>query len=80
MPMIDLSPARKSPIIKADPLQIEKALLNLATNARDAMPHGGQLSISVTQVMIGEGSEILYETLCCWQPDHSHMVISKCPV
>ncbi len=49
---IDLEP-RLAPI-KADPGQIEQVIMNLAVNARDAMPTGGQLTIQTRNVAIGK--------------------------
>ncbi|MBI3824255.1 MAG: response regulator [Planctomycetes bacterium] len=36
--------------VKADPMQLEQVLMNLATNARDAMREGGTLTIEVSDV------------------------------
>jgi PAS domain S-box-containing protein len=40
--------------VTADPSQIEQVILNLAINARDAMPSGGRLKISTSAVVIDE--------------------------
>jgi PAS domain S-box-containing protein len=42
-------------VVFADPGELEAAIINLALNARDAMPRGGRLAISVRPQRIDEG-------------------------
>ncbi|MBM0103119.1 PAS domain S-box protein [Steroidobacter sp. S1-65] len=44
--------------IEVDPNALESAILNLAVNARDAMPHGGRLTIETVNAYIDEAYAI----------------------
>jgi signal transduction histidine kinase len=55
-PDIELTIKQTSPLwlVYADPIQFQRILANLVTNARDAMPQGGTLGIESTNLVIGE--------------------------
>jgi two-component system cell cycle sensor histidine kinase/response regulator CckA len=51
---LTIKPGDDLGIVKVDPVQIQQVLLNLAINARDAMPNGGQLTIQTGNVELDQ--------------------------
>ena len=49
-------------VVRADPVQLEQVIMNLALNARDAMPNGGQLTLRMRSIRLDQpGSKGLSE-------------------
>jgi two-component system, cell cycle sensor histidine kinase and response regulator CckA len=55
---LDLAP--EAPSIFADPAQIQQVVMNLAVNARDAMPGGGRLRIATHSIQLGVAESQTY--------------------
>jgi len=51
------------PPISADPGALGQMLVNLATNARDAMPQGGRLEVAVQRVAVSEPQHLIFREL-----------------
>jgi signal transduction histidine kinase len=47
---------------EVDPAELETAIVNIAVNARDAMPDGGKLTIETSKAYLDE-------PYCCGQPE-----------
>jgi two-component system, cell cycle sensor histidine kinase and response regulator CckA len=51
---LSIVPSDACHTVRVDPGQFHQAMMNLVVNARDAMPRGGQLTIEVRNVELGE--------------------------
>jgi signal transduction histidine kinase len=55
---VEINTRDEVPAVTVDPNQLEMALLNLAVNARDAMPAGGLLTIQLTVEEVVDGQQL----------------------
>ena len=57
---VELAAARGEYLVKADPTRMQQLIVNLAVNARDAMPEGGRLRIELAQRHIDVPDTVLF--------------------
>ncbi len=57
-PTVTLHTSRGADVgrIRVDPNQFTQVVLNLVVNARDAMPHGGRITIAIEAIQVSEGA------------------------
>ncbi len=52
---LEFTPGRDLWLVRFDPSQLDQVLMNLAVNARDAMPHGGRIRIETENLSVDGG-------------------------
>lgn len=57
---IEVSVHPRTPPVEADPDMLEQVILNMAINARDAMPHGGHLRLATAELLVDQNHRLLH--------------------
>lgn len=55
---VELESSVEEALVRADPTRLQQVMINLAFNARDAMPNGGKLSISLSLLELAPGEQL----------------------
>jgi PAS domain S-box-containing protein len=55
---LSVGPVEGSGRVKVDPSQMQQVLMNLTVNARDAMPGGGRITVSIRDVDVDEATAV----------------------
>ena len=59
---VEIDASEPGPLVTGDPSQLDQVMLNLFLNARDAMPNGGRLALSVETIELDAASaEVLHQ-------------------
>ena len=69
--VLDVKLSRDLWQVKADISQLEQVIVNLAVNARDAMPEGGKLTVRTANVTAAESANFTYKGM----PDSDYVLI-----
>ncbi|MEZ5581969.1 MAG: cache domain-containing protein [Candidatus Competibacteraceae bacterium] len=74
---LDLQQSNRPKWVFADPVQLENAIVNLALNAKDAMPQGGRLSLALSQRRLTDGLDVAGEYVEIKVIDNGHGFIPQ---
>jgi len=58
-----VEPVEGSGRVRVDPSQMQQVLMNLAVNARDAMPAGGRIRVAIREVLVSDTAAVSHANL-----------------
>src|SRR5207302_1919274 len=61
--VLKITHGRDLGLVRVDQSQFEQVIINLAVNARDAMPAGGSLTVRTSNVAVTEPVDVAHETM-----------------